>query len=474
MNITCTKCKVEKPEEEFHNDKSNKTGRYPECKLCRNEKARWKEAIKRKIPIYYTTKLCSLCSRCLPIDHYNIKKDKSLPGACRECENKKAREVYKEKNKRETFIRCLVISSTHKLCPTCDQCLPNSKFSTTKSNYLVSSCKSCVISNNKQNHQRLAKVKKSNTPPPTYKTHHLCPKCGKCLPISSYYLKPSGYLYTPCKECQAKIGKEYREENPEARKASMEKWLEDNREYKLEKDRQYYHEHKEVILAKGKIRRENDIDRYRQRDRDYYQDHKEERKIYDKKYALENRDARNIYYKEYNEEHKDKRNEQNRKWRSSLAKFLPMGPKLLLEDLATNIDDKLHVRCKNCKKPFRPTNSQCADRIKVSKVLNGGDGNFYCSDKCKAECDIFGRLKVPKSLQPAKDKSRTIQKGIKKELLKAQCKEDGYNYCERCGDILDVDIHHTWPLSDFSIGVDNPDIMVLLCPGCHVALHGSC
>ena len=51
MNLTCNKCNVTKPEEEFYNSKTRKTGKQPNCKTCQKDyKKLWYNEIN---PQYY-------------------------------------------------------------------------------------------------------------------------------------------------------------------------------------------------------------------------------------------------------------------------------------------------------------------------------------------------------------------------------------------------------------------------------------
>ncbi len=163
-------------------------------------------------------------------------------------------------------------------------------------------------------------------------------------------------------------------------------------------------------------------------------------------------------------------------YQQSLAGYESYGHQVLPEDKATDINGILFVKCKHCHILFPPTVSACRSRIRTTRALGNGESNFYCSDKCKGSCVVFNFK--PRSTDPRsklfiekekRSKTRTCQTDHLKQL---QCDEVGHNYCEKCGDIIDVDLHHTQP-----VGTENSISSaghILLCPGCHVELHAEC
>lgn len=114
-------------------------------------------------------------------------------------------------------------------------------------------------------------------------------------------------------------------------------------------------------------------------------------------------------------------------------------------------------RCKHCGEWFKLTYSQIRHRISViEKPENhslGTEKNFYCSDKCKDECDVYGAVTIPKSLRTVKKQSRCNQRTNKKALLDLQFDEFGYNFCEICGNQFkrsELIIHH-----NIMVGLDH-------------------
>ncbi len=154
------------------------------------------------------------------------------------------------------------------------------------------------------------------------------------------------------------------------------------------------------------------------------------------------------------------------------------SPKLIGDETRRNPKDKkcLQVKCKKCKKWVTPDRQQLKRRIGSTEGRVPGDHNFYCSDTCKNSCTLYrfkphqqtdprSKLYVPKTDQ---QQARLCQTNNLKEL---QCDEQGYNYCERCGDIIDVELHHTLEIAKHGNDAINSAGHILLCPGCHVAME---
>lgn len=148
--------------------------------------------------------------------------------------------------------------------------------------------------------------------------------------------------------------------------------------------------------------------------------------------------------------------------------------KMIIEDKPENRDGLLFVACKKCGKMFNPTILQVYSRVQGITYPDGREGNFYCSDYCKDTCDIFNRKTKRKyETDSIKAKARTCQAIIKKELLKSQCDEKGYKFCEKCGDTIDVELHHTHQVKHKG-DINNSAGMILLCYSCHREMHTEC
>jgi len=159
--------------------------------------------------------------------------------------------------------------------------------------------------------------------------------------------------------------------------------------------------------------------------------------------------------------------------RYKLASYDSYAENLTVQESPLNIDGMLFVKCKNCGILFQPTNAAVLGRIHCLKNFGIGESHLYCSDGCKESCDVFKAISKRKSERGADKVSRSCQTYIKKELQRLQCDNEGATYCEKCGDVLDSEIHHTNMVKDKK-DVNNAAGMMLLCFRCHRELHSQC
>lgn len=255
--------------------------------------------------------------------------------------------------------------------------------------------------------------------------------------------------------------KQWAEENKDRLKLMEKKRREINREEKLEKKRQYYEQHKQELAKKGKIYREKNKEKLKERSAEYRARNKEVLSERKKTYAAENREVvlkkKSAYY-------------------DSICVSEKMCSELPITDNAEIIKGLVTVECKMCGKRFNPTTRQVSTRLKAFRGVTPGEANFYCSEDCKSACPIYKHQ--PKHVDPRisfskrrKNKARSCKHQGLKQL---QCDEKGYNYCERCGDIIDVELHHTLPVAEFAEEAISSASHILLCAGCHTDLHHSC
>ncbi len=147
-------------------------------------------------------------------------------------------------------------------------------------------------------------------------------------------------------------------------------------------------------------------------------------------------------------------------------------------DIPMKVNGYIHVACKLCGKHFAPQYRHISSRIiAFSGRFGATENNFYCSDECKEECPIFGaqshatdpRLRKPKSQT---EKARSCQTKALKQL---QCDHNnGQSYCEKCGDFVDVELHHTLTVAEFGEKAIDSSGHILLCAGCHTTIHKEC
>ena len=155
--------------------------------------------------------------------------------------------------------------------------------------------------------------------------------------------------------------------------------------------------------------------------------------------------------------------------------FSSIGIECKRDDMDENI---LNVRCYNCGKWYTP---KYADANAKQRVINGkamGENNLYCSDGCKNSCPVYRHRPDyvdPRSkLYVEKTEAQDVRNCQTDHLKQIQCDTHGYNYCEKCGDIIDVELHHTQEISKFGTNAINSSGHILLCAGCHVELHERC
>lgn len=146
-----------------------------------------------------------------------------------------------------------------------------------------------------------------------------------------------------------------------------------------------------------------------------------------------------------------------------------------------NKNDKniLEVSCHLCKEMHIPKFIDVVNKIRAANGKVNGENNLYCSEVCKIKCPTFAfnpYQQIDKRSKLAiKDtdqkKARNCQTNNLKQL---QCDEKGYNYCEKCGDIIDVELHHTLKISRYGNDAINPAGHMLLCMICHTEIHNKC
>jgi hypothetical protein len=61
------------------------------------------------------------------------------------------------------------------------------------------------------------------------------------------------------------------------------------------------------------------------------------------------------------------------------------------------INKTIFVKCKYCSRKFTPNRIQLTERLRSLKT-GKSNGYFYCSDKCKNECNYFGRQVDPQHI----------------------------------------------------------------------------
>ena len=209
---------------------------------------------------------------------------------------------------------------------------------------------------------------------------------------------------------------------------------------------------KEKAAKYGKVRYENNKEEILKKNKEYRNSNKEKIKL-------------------LNREYRDKNKEKIKNYRIALSSFEDHVGKLSPSDKPKMLKGFVSVICKKCGERFHPTNTQIGERLRV--YLDNDGSNFYCSDNCKNNCYVFNfkpALMVDPRLKPDTKSVNKARKCQTNHLKQLQCDEKGHNYCEKCGDIIDVELHHTLPVAEFGEEAINSATHILLCAGCHVGL----
>lgn len=129
---------------------------------------------------------------------------------------------------------------------------------------------------------------------------------------------------------------------------------------------------------------------------------------------------------------------------------------------------EIQVHCKNHNCPnskeqggwFTPTKRQIYDRRQVLESSDGfGESNFYCSDKCKSECPLYGLKSDPFK----NNESISISEyNVFREYV---LERDDYK-CQYCGKITKY-VHHERPQKLEPFFVLDPDLAWSVCKKCH-------
>jgi len=296
-----------------------------------------------------------------------------------------------------------------------------------------------------------------------------CTGCNKVKQLDDFFNKTKGFLgkASHCKVCKLIYTRKYRQ---------------NNREKLNEKAREYYKLNSERCINHSKSYIKKNKDKVKARETEYRKKNKGKIKQKRREYNIKNRELISSTSRKYYLKHRvrvlEKAKDRIKLYKSSPVKIV---------DTATKINDKnpyykaymgtnvLHINCYFCGNIFVPVYSE------VSKFLQAkeGLGNIYCSDECKVKCSSFNQkynVIHPDSIQyiklDDKYKTRSCQTDHLKQL---QVDEYGYNFCEKCGEEVEiVELHHTLPVAEYGQEAINSASHLLLCTECHKELTKEC
>ncbi len=141
-------------------------------------------------------------------------------------------------------------------------------------------------------------------------------------------------------------------------------------------------------------------------------------------------------------------------------------------------EKEIQVHCKNhkCENSkehdgwFTPSGIQLAERIRnIEKEYGNGGSYFYCSDKCKNECPLYGK-RVSQLIKEDQLKAGVIKEEYYTEYEYQTYREEVLersNYkCEYCGDKAEH-VHHIKPQKLEPFFSLDPDYGIACCKNCH-------
>ncbi len=228
-------------------------------------------------------------------------------------------------------------------------------------------------------------------------------------------------------------------------------------------------------FSKHKSQKDGLQNRCKACDKAYYEANKNKKKAQQKAYREANKDKIKAYDKVYRKENNDKKKALDA---TGLCKSKMLFGKLPSVDNPRWEEGFIVVDCKMCGKPMSPTHQRVNTRVRAVTGKEAGESNFYCSDTCKDACPLYhfnsNNIDPRSKLYVEKDEQEQARSCQTDSLKQLQCDNVGYNYCEKCGDIIDVELHHTQEVHAEGMNAVSSAGHMLLCAGCHTELHHGC
>jgi len=275
----------------------------------------------------------------------------------------------------------------------------------------------------------------------------ICTKCGKHKALWGFR-KDSKSMFsttTRCKTCLSAVGKQRYYKDHEKTLKNLAKYREENRELIREKD----------LVYRIKPRRRLMNNAWRAKNKNKL--NKDARKRYWDKHEKYLCQTRNWF-----QENKKELCERRRLQYHGKATYAQYAHQLTIDELPRLSKDNitLEVKCKFCKKYFKPTKGAIINRIRTLQGGKKGHGeaSMYCSEKCKVSCPTF----CSKGAIPNTSLRETIPQELRDEVLQ---RNDGI--CEMCEERPMEKIHHEKPVSTHPhLQLDKENLWGL-CEHCH-------
>jgi hypothetical protein len=140
------------------------------------------------------------------------------------------------------------------------------------------------------------------------------------------------------------------------------------------------------------------------------------------------------------------------------------------EQVRRNKEDSniLEVKCTYCGKWHIPKRTDIWSRVRSLNGKQGGEGRLYCSNECKQECPIYGKVKYSTEENNTKKYSREVQP----ELRQLVFKRDKYT-CQKCGSKKSLHCHHIEGIRWEPLESADIDKCITYCKHCHKEVHGK-
>jgi hypothetical protein len=136
----------------------------------------------------------------------------------------------------------------------------------------------------------------------------------------------------------------------------------------------------------------------------------------------------------------------------------------------------LEVRCFKCKEWFIPMYWQVRNRLGAIRGTDGyrGSQHFYCSDKCKHSCSVYGKTAEQLMKEDAVRYGRLewidIDREVQPSLRQMVLERDEYK-CVKCGKDNNLQCHHIMPVNIEPLLSADVDNCITYCIDCHKESH---
>lgn len=191
----------------------------------------------------------------------------------------------------------------------------------------------------------------------------------------------------------------------------------------------------------------------------------EQRKNISKSHIGQKSSKKGLTYNEIYGEKKSieiKKKMRNRKLLTkNIKKLKDKFPFLFRVEKIKNVDDNVHVKCKNnnCNKWFIPTYTQLYERYRALTSPSGfEENNFYCSQKCKDDCFLYG-----KNIEII---DVDLYRFSEYQIFRQHVLEREDYKCEYCSKEA-KHVHHSRPQKLEPGFVLDPDFGIACCEKCH-------